>query len=134
MTDRELIRLAEKARNASYCPYSKISVGAALLAADDEVYTGSNIENASFSPTVCAERVALFSAVKDGKRNFTAIAIVGGKAGEPASKLFAPCGVCRQALSEFCGKDMRIIMTDGHSVTVKTLGELMPLGFSADSF
>lgn len=134
MTDTELIRLASEARADSYCPYSKISVGAALLSSDGRVYTGANIENASFTPTVCAERVALFSAVKDGCRDFSAIAIVGGRAGEPPQKLFSPCGVCRQALSEFSDGNMRVIMTDGKTVKVSLLGELLPLGFSSDSF
>jgi cytidine deaminase len=83
---------------------------------------------------VCAERVALFSAVHAGKRKFKAIAIVGGKTGESPSKLFSPCGVCRQALSEFSEQDFRIIMTDGKSAKVMTLGELLPLGFTSDSF
>ena len=134
MSDKELIGLAAEARAASYCPYSDISVGAALLCDDGTIFTGANIENASFSPTVCAERVALFSAVHAGKRGFVAIAIVGGPVGEPPSKLFAPCGVCRQALSEFSDGNLRVIMTDGDSVTVKTLGEMIPLGFTSDSF
>ncbi len=133
MSDNELLRLASEARASAYCPYSGISVGAALLSADGKVYIGVNIENASFSPTVCAERVALFSAVRDGIRDFEAIAIVGGRVGEDPSKLFAPCGVCRQALSEFSDGSIRVIMTDGNKVTVKALGELMPLGFTSDS-
>lgn len=133
MSDNELLILAEQAREASYSPYSGISVGTALLCADGEVFTGANIENASHSPTVCAERVALFSAVHKGKRDFKAIAIAGGRSGEVPTKLFSPCGVCRQALLEFCREDMRIIMTDGKTVTVRTLGEMMPFGFTGDS-
>ena len=133
MTDKELMELAYKARESSYSPYSGISVGAALLCDNGEVFLGANVENAAFSPTVCAERVALFSAVFSGKRAFSAIAIVGGKGGEAPSTLFSPCGVCRQALSEFCNGDMRVIMTDGKALTVKTLSELLPLGFSSDN-
>ena len=134
MSDKELLELAARAREASYCPYSGISVGAALLCRDGRVFTGANIENASFSPTVCAERVALFSAVHEGEREFEAIAIVGGKVGNSPTKLFAPCGVCRQALSEFASGDLRVIMTDGVSVKVMTLDGLLPLGFGSDSF
>lgn len=134
MSDKELLALAAKARESSYCPYSGISVGAALLCKDGRVFSGANIENASFTPTVCAERVALFSAVHEGEREFDAIAIVGGKVGNSPTKLFAPCGVCRQALSEFAGGDFRVIMTDGESIKVMKLDDLLPLGFGSDSF
>ena len=129
MTDKALIELANKARESSYCPYSGFAVGAALLCADGEVVLGCNIENSSYTPTVCAERVAIFSAVSKGKRDFVAIAISGGKAnGEPMA-VCPPCGVCRQVLSEFCSPSMRIIFDDGSSTT---LGELLPLSFSLD--
>ena len=134
MSDKELLELAARAREASYCPYSGISVGAALLCRDGRIFTGANIENASFSPTVCAERVALFSAVHEGEREFEAIAIVGGRVGNPPTKPFAPCGVCRQALSEFADGGLRVITTDGESISVMTLDELLPFGFGSDSF
>lgn len=129
MTDRELIELANKAREGSYSPYSGFAVGAALLCADGEVVCGCNIENASYTPTVCAERVAVFSAVSQGKRDFVAIAISGGKAGEEPMPRCHPCGVCRQVLSEFCSPSLRVIFADGSATT---LGELLPYSFSLD--
>lgn len=131
--DKDLVKLAREARERSWCPYSGFSVGAALLTKGGKVYTGANIENASFTPTVCAERVALFSAVHAGERDFEAIAIVGGPVGRAAEKLFTPCGVCRQALLEFCSADMRVIVASENEVLVKTLGELMPYGFGKES-
>ena len=121
---KALIERAKEARKHSYSPYSGFSVGAALLTADGRIYTGCNIENASFTPTCCAERVAIFSAVADGCRNFTAIAVVGNTA--PCM----PCGVCRQVLSEFCDKDMPIIYEgeDGEVRSI-TLAELLPMSF-----
>lgn len=124
-----LIQKAKKAREQSYSPYSRFSVGAALLCADGSVYTGANIENAAYSPTVCAERVALFSAVHDGHRNFTAIAIVGGASGEAIDAFCTPCGVCRQVISEFCSDGFLVILTDGKQTRVHTLDELLPYRF-----
>ena len=124
-----LVDAAIAAREASYSPYSHFAVGAALLTADGRVYTGTNIENSSFTPTVCAERVAFFSAVRDGVRDFSAIAIVGGPAGKPISQACPPCGVCRQVMSEFCGGEFRIILFDGKSTVTYTLGELLPASF-----
>ena len=105
MTEKTASLLVEKAilaRDTAYAPYSNFAVGAALLCADGSIYTGANIENSSFTPTICAERVAFFNAIHEGQRDFTAIAIVGGKAGENISELCPPCGVCRQVMSEFC--------------------------------
>ena len=85
MTDRELMQAAEKTRKSAYAPYSCFQVGAALLAASGKVYVGCNIENSSFSPTVCAERVAFFEAIKNGEREFVAIAVTGGKANDNPS-------------------------------------------------
>ena len=133
MTDKELIALADEARAKSYCPYSGFSVGAALLTKDGKIYTGANIENASFTPTVCAERVALFTAVHAGEKEFAAIAVVGGPAGKPAEKLFTPCGVCRQVLSEFCKPDMRVLVGAVGDTLITTLGELLPYGFGKES-
>ena len=104
MTPEKLVALALEARERAYTPYSGFAVGAALLCADGSVYQGCNIENAAFGPTVCAERVAVFKAVSEGKRDFAAIAVAGGRAGQDVTGLFPPCGVCRQVLREFCGR------------------------------
>ena len=125
-----LVKKANEARAKSYCPYSGFAVGAALLCADGTIYTGANIENASYTPTVCAERVAFFQAVHDGHREFTAIAIVGGSYGADISALCTPCGVCRQVMSEFCKGDFKIILSDGVTDSVFTLDDMLPHRFS----
>ena len=129
MNDHSLIQAAKNAMEHAYAPYSGYKVGAALLCDDGQVFTGCNIENASFSVTACAERTALFKAVSEGCRSFKALAVVGGKDG--CCDDFAwPCGACRQALSEFCGEDFRVILaTDDGSVRLATLGELLPGSF-----
>ncbi len=126
MNDPELIARAKDAMQNAYAPYSGFRVGAALLAADGRVFTGCNIENASFSITACAERTALAKAVSEGCRSFSAIAVVGGKGGVCADFAW-PCGACRQALSEFCGEEFRVILwkEDGTSRAFP-LGELLP--------
>ena len=124
-----LVKNALAAREKSYCPYSGFAVGAALLAADGTIYTGANIESASFTPTVCAERVAMFTAVHKGERNFTALAVVGGKSGAEVSAYCAPCGVCRQVLREFCELDFRILLGSVDKVQAYTLKELLPTSF-----
>ena len=124
-----LVEKAIAARECSYAPYSNFAVGAALLCADGRIYTGANIENASFTPTVCAERVAFFSAVHDGHREFSAIAIVGGAAGEPIAEFCPPCGVCRQVMSEFCKGDFKVILSDGKTNRIMTLDEIFPARF-----
>ena len=124
-----LAQRAVEARQSAYCPYSHFAVGAALLCANGTVYAGCNIENAGFTPTCCAERTAFFRAVNDGKRQFKAIAVVGGKAGEEPCEPCAPCGVCRQVMAEFCGPEFEILLTDGAALTVATLGELLPQAF-----
>ena len=127
MTEKDMVCLLDKAREAkknSYSPYSGFSVGAALLGKSGKIYLGCNIENSSYSPTCCAERAALFSAVSNGERAFLAIAIVGD------SSPCMPCGVCRQALSEFCSEDMPVIVEDGERKPLEyTLGELLPKAF-----
>ena len=128
MTDHELMRLAIEARAFSYAPYSHFHVGAALLGKSGRVYTGCNVENAAFSPTNCAERTAIFKAVSEGEREFTAIAVVGGS-GETLSPLCAPCGVCRQVLSEFCNGDFRVILGTPQHLQVTTLTDLLPYAF-----
>ena len=132
MTNTELIQEAKQARERSYSPYSGFHVGAALLCADGTVYQGCNIENASFSPTICAERTAIFKAVSEGHRDFAALAVCGGKGGV-IEGIFPPCGVCRQVMREFCGDDFPVYLADanGHW-QVKTLAELLPLSFQAD--
>lgn len=133
MTDAELVRLADAARLNSYAPYSGFSVGAALLCTDGTVWRGCNVENASYPVTCCAERSALFAAVSAGKRQFAALAVVGGRLGLMPDSFFTPCGVCRQALAEFCGPDFPILVSDGRETRRYTLGELLPHGFSADA-
>ncbi len=133
MDKMQLIQSAVKARKAAYAPYSDCTVGAALLTADGEIYCGANIENAAFSPTVCAERVAMFKAVNDGKRDFAALAVVGGKNGSIDAR-FSPCGVCRQVLAEFCDKDMPIYLVTGENDCIETtLGDLLPFAFAKEA-
>ena len=129
MSDKELMELAVKARERAYAPYSSFAVGAALLCESGKVYLGCNIENAAFSPTNCAERTAIFSAVADGERKFRAIAVCGGKIGEKRA-LCTPCGVCRQVMSEFCKGDFNIILSDGKTDSVFTLDDMLPHRFS----
>lgn len=136
MTEQEKYALVEnalKAREASYSPYSGFAVGAALLTADGEIFTGANIESASYSPTVCAERVAFFSAVHREKRDFKAIAIVGGMAKESVNDFTAPCGVCRQVMAEFCDGDFEIILYNGSDMASHTLAELLPASFGKNN-
>lgn len=131
LTPSELIGYAIEAMKNSYAPYSGYTVGAALLTATGKVYTGCNIESASFSPTCCAERTAIFKAVSEGEREFFAIAVVGGKGGK-ITGAFPPCGVCRQVMAEFCSPDFRVYLgTDqrGRYYDEYTLGELLPCGF-----
>lgn len=132
MKDEMLSTLAREARELSYCPYSSMAVGAALLGKSGKVYLGANIENASFTPTVCAERVAFFKAISEGEREFIKIAISGGPKGEPVRKSFAPCGVCRQVMREFCSDDFEIMLV-GETVEKYTLEELFPASFSKEN-
>ncbi len=128
MTNQELIDLAKKARERAYAPYSGFRVGAALMGKSGRVYTGCNVENASYSSTNCAERTALFKGISEGEREFISIAIVGGRY-ENTAEFCPPCGVCRQVLAEFCDKDFRIILGREEDLEVFTLGELFPLAF-----
>lgn len=130
MNDRELIRLAMEARKNAYAPYSGFTVGAALLASSGKAYTGCNIENAAYGPTVCGERTAFFKAISEGERAFEKIAVVGGK-GEDVKDYFVPCGVCRQVMSEFCDDDFMVIIAKAEDdYLAKTLNELLPCRFS----
>ena len=126
----KLIDTAIEQLKFSYTPYSNFKVGAALLTRSGEIYTGCNIENASYTPTNCAERTAFFKAVSEGVRDFQAICIVGGKDGK-LTEYTAPCGVCRQVMMEFCNpKTFQIILAvDKERYEIYTLEELMPLGF-----
>jgi len=124
MKDSELIKKAKKARERAYAPYSKFRVGAALLTKRGKVYTGANVENATFGLTVCAERVALFKAVTNGEKNFVKIAVVADK-DEPVT----PCGACRQVLSEFTS-DLKIICANLKGKTERyRLRKLLPEAF-----
>ena len=126
----KLIDTAIEQLKFSYTPYSNFKVGAALLTKSGKIYTGCNIENASYTPTNCAERTAFFKAVSEGVREFRAICIVGGKDGK-LTEYTAPCGVCRQVMMEFCNpKTFQIILAvDKERYEIYTLEELMPLGF-----
>lgn len=127
---RDLIRRAFAARKFAYTPYSHFNVGAALLTRNGKVYTGCNIENAGYTATNCAERTALFKAVSEGERQFSTIAIVGSKEGTVNELVTGPCGVCRQALYEFSGPDLTVIMArTEEDYIVTTLGQLLPYGF-----
>ena len=134
MTKEELVALAVEAMGHAYVPYSGYQVGAALLTSDGRVYQGCNIENASYTPTVCAERTAFFKAVYDGVRDFSAIAVVGGKNGE-ITGFFPPCGVCRQVMREFCAPEkFRIILaTSEEDYQIYTLAEFFPQGFGPNN-
>ena len=126
----KLIDTAIEQLKFSYTPYSNFKVGAALLTKSGKIYTGCNIENASYTPTNCAERTAFFKAVSEGVRDFQSICIVGGKDGK-LTEYTAPCGVCRQVMMEFCNpKTFQIILAvDKERYEIYTLEELMPLGF-----
>lgn len=128
MNREMLVEAAKDAMMKAYAPYSGFFVGAALLCRDGKVYSGANIENSSYGVTSCAERTALFSAVFDGERDFEAIAIVGGKGGK-ITDFCSPCGICRQALCEFCKPDLNIYLYNGNEIRQYTLGELLPCGF-----
>ena len=126
---KELIERATDMLNYSYVPYSRFTVGAALLTGNNKVYTGCNIENASFGPTICAERTAIFKAVSEGIKDFKAICIVGGP-DKQIKDYCAPCGVCRQVMREFCDLDFKIILAKSiDDYKVYTLEELLPLSF-----
>ena len=129
MNPEKLCQLAIEAMGHSYSPYSGYRVGAALLCEDGSVYQGRNIENASYTPTICAERTAIFKAVYDGHRDFAAIAICGGKDGV-IEGLFPPCGVCRQVMREFCRDDFLVYLVKPQGYEVRTLAQLLPDSFS----
>ncbi len=131
MDNVKLAEMAFLAMRFAYSPYSGFTVGAALLTKSGRVYLGCNIENAAFSPTVCAERTAFFKALSEGEREFEKIAVVGGRDGK-LTFCCSPCGVCRQVMSEFCSGDFLVIMKDKDgSVREKALKELLPEPFNS---
>jgi cytidine deaminase len=122
MTDRELIELATLARQQAYAPYSQYAVGAALVSTTGKVYTGCNVENAVYSLTICAERVAVFKAVSEGERDFETLAVVTSNGG-------SPCGACRQVLAEF-GLDIRVLIGSTEQLVAETrVADLLPRAF-----
>ncbi|CAM4303099.1 cytidine deaminase [Listeria booriae] len=126
MRENNLIALAKQARENAYVPYSKFKVGAALVTTEDEVVMGCNIENASYGLTNCAERTAIFKAVSEGKQHFKKLVIVADTDGP-----VAPCGACRQVISEFCEPDMPVVLTNMKGdVAEVTVGELLPGAFT----
>ena len=129
MNKKDLFTLAKDAMKSSYAPYSNYNVGAALLTKSGNIYKGCNIENASYSVTNCAERTAIFSAIANGEKEFTAICVVGGKNGE-ITDYAMPCGVCRQALAEFCDADFKVYVgISEDEIKEFTLCELLPYSF-----
>ncbi len=130
MNDRELIFLAEEARQQAYAPYSNFLVGAAILTADNKIFSGANIENSSYGLTICAERVAIFEMIKNGCFQAKKIAIIGSSP-EP----LAPCGACRQVMAEFFTPETEIIMAGLNKTFIKkTLAELLPHSFNLKDY
>lgn len=129
ITDDLLMELAKELLPRSYAPYSNVNVGAALLTKGGKVYFGCNVENAAYGNSICAERVAIYTAIAQGDKEFDAIAITGiknGDVGEP----FYPCGSCLQVMKEFCGDDFKIIVEEGFDIKTYTLKDLLPVGFT----
>ena len=133
-TVERLIETASECRKNAYCPYSKYSVGAAVLTKNGNIFSGCNIENAGLSATVCAERNAIFKAVSEGERKFQAVAIVSGTQGKKPKDYPSPCGICRQVMAEFCNPDKFIVILakNEKDFLVYTLSELLPLSFWPD--
>lgn len=132
MTDKELVIEAINAMKNSYSPYSDFKVGAALLTDSGKIYTGCNIENVAFGPSICAERVAFFKAISEGEKNFSKIAVVGGKNGIISSAT-PPCGVCRQVMREFCSDDFEIlIVRENENYDKVLLKDLLPQSFKPE--
>ena len=128
----ELIDKANKARECAFSPYSHFSVGAALLCKSGKIYTGCNIESEVFTPTICAERTAIFKAMSEGERDFVAIAILGGSSAlSKVDEYCPPCGVCRQVLAEFCKADnFDVILYNGTEYKIFKLKDLLPERFT----
>ena len=132
---KNLMIIAMEARNYAYCPYSNYSVGAALLCADGRIVTGSNIENASYGISNCAERTAFFKAVSEGEKDFVAIAISGGSSGEDSDSYAYPCGVCRQVMREFCDEEKFkiLVVKNEKEYEEYLLRDLLPKSFGPDN-
>jgi len=128
MDFKELIIEAIKAKETAYAPYSNFKVGSAILTSDGKVYTGCNIENASFGATNCAERTAIFKAVSEGHKSIEAIAVVGD-----LNNYTFPCGICRQVINEFAAENIKIIVAKNENeYLVKTMEEILPGAFSKE--
>lgn len=127
MEYRELYRIADKAKENAYTPFSHFQVGAALLTKEGKVYTGVNVENSSYGATICAERTAFVKAISEGERQFSAIAVAssGGEA--------LPCGICRQFMYEFCPQLDVITGKDENSLRTQPLSALLPEGFRLET-
>ncbi|MGN0396002.1 MAG: cytidine deaminase [Coprococcus sp.] len=131
---KELINTAIKAREKAYAPYSLFAVGAAVYANDGKIYSGCNIENASYGATNCAERTAIYKAVSEGNTSITAIALTAGMKSEKAVYT-SPCGICRQVIAEFSDGDMPIIMAvSSDEYKIVTLNELLPYSFDLKDY
>lgn len=128
---KKFVDTAVEAMKKSYAPYSEFNVGACLFTETGRVYSGCNIENAAFSPSICAERTAFAKAVSEGEREFSCIAVVGGKNGV-ITDFCPPCGVCRQVMTEFCKPDFKVVLYNGTDIKVLTLSELMPYSFQGN--
>lgn len=129
MNNLDLVKIAFEAMEKAYSPYSHCKVGAALLTREGKIYTGCNVENASYGATNCAERTAFFKAISEGEREFSKIAIVGGLEGV-VTNMFMPCGVCRQVMDEFCDRDFEVLVAkDRENFEIFTLSQLLPLSF-----
>ncbi len=124
MTNQELIKIADEAKEMAYAPFSKFKVGAALLGKSGKVYTGCNVENSSYGGTNCAERTAIFKAISEGEREYTKIAIMAS-----SGEFTGPCGICRQVIFEFMEDGEVILGNDAGEMQVYTVKELLPLGF-----
>ena len=128
--DRQaLVDAAVKASENSYSPYSNFCVGAALLCDDGEVILGTNVENSSYGGAICAERTAFCTAVAKGKKNFSAIAIIGHRRGEESMDFCAPCGICRQFMRELVDDDFLVVLSNGKEISEYKMTEILPLAF-----
>lgn len=134
MDYKELMEQAIEVRKRAYTPYSHYQVGAALLSKSGKVFLGCNVENAAYSPGICAERTAFVKAVSEGEREFQAIAVIGGAVGGPL-ELAPPCGICRQVMREFCDPDtFEIVLgTSTEDYQIYTLSQLLPLSFGPEN-
>ncbi len=132
---KELIKAAIEARKKAYAPYSGYMVGAAVLTADLRIYTGCNIENAAYMPTICGERTAISKAVSEGARRLLAVAIVGSHKGDEISQYAYPCGVCRQVMREFSDPDKCIIIVakSQEEYQIHSLKQLLPESFGPEN-